>query len=493
MKSAERFTLRGGLLTIILLATVSQGMGQKCGTQDILLGKMSVREVRLDLPLEHLSASNRFMLHYSFSGDDAVSETYLDSAEVFLDRAWDYQVNELGYPAPVPGEGGYHHVYFMDLPNLYGYTVPSASSGTNISSYMVLDNDYRNAAHASKGLNGLRVTVAHEFFHTIHFTMRLDPFHLYFYEWSAVWMEEQCYPLINDYLYYLRGFYDDPELSIRTSNGIREYALCMFPMVMSELAGQEVIREGLTYFAQDGMEPLTAFLTAMQDHGYSEEEVARAFAIRVLLTGTRSLRGFGFKDAAWFPTFELSSGNCGDFNWCSELGEWGMMGGALPGGIQGLPNVSVEAQLKYAGLAGVYGGGEVSYTSDTSDEMLNGSNGVVAALSMESGRQSIRMWAQPERSGLPVNISLSSAYPNPSNDGFRWQVSLDRPGIVEMRIFSILGREVYRTKISTNTSREARLSWDGVDRFGKPTASGMYILRAAAGSAEAMSKVVLIR
>lgn len=481
------------LVAISSLLPAQHAFAVKCGTSEQLHAGKRGHHVDRDLPLLRASESNRFMFHYTLEGQDRVTETFLDSAEAILDHCWAFEVDSLGYIPPIPAGDGYIHVYLMDLPTLYGYTDPVASSGTGLNADLVLDNDYYNQAHATRGINGLRVTAAHEFFHLIHFAMRLNPFHLYFYEWSSTWMEEQVYPQINDYLYYLPSFYSTPESSIRTFNGVREYATSILLLTVSDLAGSAVVHEAWVRFAATNDDPFRMLLEVAEEAGYSQSILAQEFAARLLTTGNRAVTGFGFEDARWFPQIDMNDGNCGDLRWCGEVGEWGVLPGVLPGGVQGRLEVNVESSGNMTHVGVVHDGAGVVEVRPGEQSNLNGSWAAVAALSLEGSTQFIQMAAVAERMGLPDEILLSKAWPNPSNGAFKWTIKLDRPGVVEATIFNILGQEVDAWLVSTGAGRTARLSWDGRNRSGSATSSGVYILRAVAGKASAAQRIVLVR
>ncbi|MCB2198336.1 T9SS type A sorting domain-containing protein [bacterium] len=468
-------------------------LGAKCGTSEhIQIGKEG-EHVSRDLPLLRASQSGRFMFHYALNGQDRVTETFLDSAEAILDHCWTIEVDSMGYPEPVPAVDGYVHVFLMDLPALYGYTDPVAASGIGLNADLVLDNDYFNPAHATRGINGLRVTAAHEFFHLIHFAMRLNPFHLYFYEWSSTWMEEQVYPEINDYLYYLPAFFDTPEFSIRTFNGLREYASAILPLTISDLAGDAVIHEAWVRFAATNVDPFQTLLVVANEVGYTPEVLAQEFAARLIATGRNAVSGFGFEDARWFPELGLTEGNCGDLSWCGMVGEWGILPGVLPGGVQGRVEVTTSSTGLFTQVSMVRSGSTVSLLPQGDTSVVNGTWAAVAAIALDASGQAVTMKAIPERAGDPAQISLESAWPNPSNGVFNWTLKLDRPGVVQATIYNLLGQAVATWDVSTGTGRTARLSWDGQDISGSASSSGMYILRAVAGKASAAQRIILIR
>ena len=146
-------------------------------------------------------------MHYDTSGYNKPEMTdsdtngipdWIDSTLVYMEYAWNLQVNELGYDPPNPddGKGGGDEidVYVWNFGNgSYGVTEPEKNDDGSITSYMLIDNDYSESQYATKGYGALRVTTAHEFFHTIHFHY-VPSFYSQLSWWmeqSAVWMEER--------------------------------------------------------------------------------------------------------------------------------------------------------------------------------------------------------------------------------------------------------------------------------------------------------------
>jgi hypothetical protein len=144
--------------------------------QRILLSKMMTRP---ELPYSVTSSSDRFRIHYALNGPDAVSgedadrngvPDYIDTAASSLEYAYHVEVEELGFKPPPADDtdGPEWDIYIENIDNSYGSTMPDKLIGFNpdvYTSYIELDNDYRSTD--THGLDGLRITIAHEFFHMI--------------------------------------------------------------------------------------------------------------------------------------------------------------------------------------------------------------------------------------------------------------------------------------------------------------------------------------
>lgn len=211
--------------------------------QRILLSKMVFRPV---LPLYAISPNGRFRIHYTLTGSDAVSGVdadgngvpdYVDVAANSLETAYRVEVEELGFKAPPAddADGPEWDLYIENVNDSYGSTMPDRLLGVNpdvFTSYMQVDNGYESTD--TKGLNGLRITIAHEFFHMIQlgYNARSDQngdfTDLFLWEASCTWMEDVVFDGINDYYFYLDDFFKTNNKRFDTADGWREYGLCLW-------------------------------------------------------------------------------------------------------------------------------------------------------------------------------------------------------------------------------------------------------------------------
>jgi hypothetical protein len=263
--------LRGNLTAI----ADEEGKPIKCGTFYNLLVHQHWNRLNSELQALYLEKitqvrekeksliipSGHFMLHWDESGSDSVSiedltgngiPDYIDSAAVILEYVWQVEINRLGYDIP-PGSDGQpvsiYHIYFSDLSDIYGQTwfenfININKSRTIFSSFIELENDYaEEEGFYSSGLAGLKVTAAHEFHHAIQFGYNFQEQQFYFYEMTAVWMEDVVYPEINDYYQYLPYFFQEVKnASFNLFNGSYPYANCLYLHMISQKYGNEMIK-----------------------------------------------------------------------------------------------------------------------------------------------------------------------------------------------------------------------------------------------------------
>jgi hypothetical protein len=77
--------------------------------------------------------------------------------------------------------------------------------------------------------------------------------------------------------------------------------------------------------------------------------------------------------------------------------------------------------------------------------------------------------------GLGMNLRMP--WPNPSSGAVRIGYTLTRPEAVDLRVFSVTGREVANLARGIRPAGSHSVGWTGRDGRGVPTASGVYFVR----------------
>jgi hypothetical protein len=147
------------------------------------------------------------------------------------------------------GARGKTDVYLEDLgQTLFGYAAPDRGQAPKggrlprrLHGYLVLDNDYDPFQYpGTSQLKILEVTFAHEYDHILQ--MGYDAYQdAWFAESSAVWMENQVYDGIDDYLRYVRRWvklYNTP----LTASSIREYGSAVWNEWLARRYGRDIVR-----------------------------------------------------------------------------------------------------------------------------------------------------------------------------------------------------------------------------------------------------------
>lgn len=251
-----------------------------------------------------------FRVHYNTTGNDIPGYNINDLLTA-LDSVYNFEVNYLGYPAPPPDNAGgdnLYDVYINQLgSSLYGYTefetelTPGSGKWT---SFMVIDNDYIGS-FATTGINGARVTVAHEFHHAIqggNYIYGGRDSDLFFYELSSTAMEEFVYDSINDYYAYMNNYFTNPGRSFSANNG---YNLAIWNIFLKERFGFDILKRQWELMPQ--MRALSSISNSLEERSASMRTEFNKFGVWTYFTKSRRIPGMYFEEAQFYPLIKTGT------------------------------------------------------------------------------------------------------------------------------------------------------------------------------------------
>lgn len=472
---------------------------------------------RPELPNSYLSPSGRFRVHYATDGRDAVPREdrdedgvpdFVEEVASAFDSAYVLEVEILGYPEPIKdgGAGGDDawDVYLHDLGPLssYGFTNPERRIGHSSTSYIEMDNDFKDPVFPTKGLDAVRITAAHEFFHMIHYTYYGGSGWEWWMEISSTWMEDVAYDEVNDYYNYLSFFFEHPEVPLNRQDGAHEYGASVFAHFLEERFGRDIIRR---IWEQIGR-------TQRIDLGVWEgvlpggwKEAMGEFALWNYFTGSRAVPGEFYEEGAYYPEVRLA----GEHTALPDSG-----GGTVPylasvyhrflpgGGGIGLLLSLQEPDAWWGWLVGKSYGRVEWWPVGDGKATARGYPDLtwIGAVGATGGRYRYRFQASYDTSagdtaGTSARYSLAQAIPNPfsSDEGMLViPFSLGKAGRVRIEIYTILGQLVWRLEEDRPVG-SGRVIWDGCNLEGEPVASGIYIYLFRSGEFRKMGKVAVVR
>jgi hypothetical protein len=209
------------------------------------------------------ACTRHFCVHWVAVGIDApdLSDGDGDGIPDFVERVtavaehvYSIENERLGWQDPKSdghkgGGNGKTDVYLAQIGGaLFGYAAPDRGQATkghrlprHLHGYLVLDNNYDPSEFpGTTQEHDLEVTFAHEYDHILQFDY--DAYQdAWFAESSAVWMEDEVYDGINDYLRYVRRWvkrYDTP----LTANSIKEYGSAVWSKWLAHRYGTSIVR-----------------------------------------------------------------------------------------------------------------------------------------------------------------------------------------------------------------------------------------------------------
>jgi hypothetical protein len=258
--------MRPGSLAIVVVALLA------CGLAAPRAGAANVYPTRdpyniAEAPRSPACDAN-FCVHWVDRGYDAPAlkdadgdgiPDYVDRVLAIADHVHAVENGRLGWREPqsdgaLGGEHGKTDIYLTDLAGeeVFGYTAtdhagPGAEgrAARHQSAYLVLDNDYEPFEFpGTEPGRDLKVTIAHEYDHILQYgydAVAVDRAH-WFAESSAVWMEDQAYNGIDDYLRYVRGWAKQPATPL-TADAFKEYGSAVWNEWLAHHYGPAIVRE----------------------------------------------------------------------------------------------------------------------------------------------------------------------------------------------------------------------------------------------------------
>jgi hypothetical protein len=262
---------------------------------------------RPKLPSSYVSSQGRFRIHFTTAGLNKVPKEdsdfsgipdFIEEAARSLEFAYKILIDQLGYNPPPDDrgvDGPEWDVYLTDIPGSYGWTDTEyrISRAPDIyTSYIRMDNDYAHTP--TRGLDGLRVTTAHEFFHMVQLGYNgrdedddgeFDD--VFLMEAASTWVEDEVYDSINDYYHYLPAFFNQTNIPFNYTNGSREYGLGLFfHFLEKRFGGQEAIRRVWEYIVE--YPAIEAIDVTLEELGVSFNQELSVFYGWNVMTGSRA-------------------------------------------------------------------------------------------------------------------------------------------------------------------------------------------------------------
>ncbi|MCX8051903.1 MAG: hypothetical protein N3B17_08440 [Chlorobi bacterium] len=300
--------------------------------------------IRPRMQFSMISPSGNFCIHYDTLGLNAVPSgdrdgngipDYVDSAAYYMDAAYRFAIDTLGYRIPprdyvdtaswdvylvqlgqVPG-------FFFDDRDLgqygwYGATfaedlIPLPCGGYASTGFIFLDNDYssrdsigsasKRATYSDTGIVALAITCYHEFHHLVQYGYYYGESPTY-YEMTSVWIEQRAFPHVPNYVQYVRRLFANPTLYClscdRSIEGSYGYSIALRYLTIQ--LGDDLVRSWWEGIGTCSPAPL-ALDSVVAVRGQRFDALWCRMLPWLYWTGSRARDGY-FSDAAILPELQ---------------------------------------------------------------------------------------------------------------------------------------------------------------------------------------------
>lgn len=294
-----------------------------------------------------ISKNNLFKIYYDTVGYNAPSlidinrndvPDFIDSVAFYFEKAYQVQVNEIGYKSPIPDNGGrgsdHYDIYIWELGNsnnpndipyddggLYGVTMWTENDIIAYEpfersySFIVIDNNYsptdsvrklnngpRYPAYKETGIEGLKITAAHEFQHAIQFMYGISsPAAITVMEMCGVAMEVRLYPESKDYLQYVKNIFTNlSAYPFGVDNAQTGYGYSIFAKYIMQNYG-DIILKNMWEFVGKNVEVYRALDSSFTLNNLNFVDEWLKFTKWIYYTGGRAIKGEYFDNASELP------------------------------------------------------------------------------------------------------------------------------------------------------------------------------------------------
>lgn len=253
-----------------------------------------------------ISKNGFFRIHYDTAGTQRIKYSIQDLINA-VDSAYNYIINYLGF-LPPPSDGGVggdnrYDIYVQNCFPYYGYTEFENPVGNKkYTSFMVIENSYDESSFYVKGINGARVTVAHEFFHAVQGgSYKFVNEDTYFYELSSTAMEEFVFDTINDYYNYMKELFNNPNKIISEHSG---YDLALWNIYLNMFFDKSIFVYQWQKFIDNNA--LNAIKLSLEAYSSSFDYEFARFYYYNLFTGYRANSAKYYKEGAFYPLMQMN-------------------------------------------------------------------------------------------------------------------------------------------------------------------------------------------
>ena len=267
--------------------------------------------------VSYLTEKGNFIIHYDTTGTHAVELNFtlektvpdwIYESGLAYERARFLLIDSLGYRIPQIDsvEASEYDVYIQNLSGVfYGETIFEFLEDTTQSSWIITDNDFVENRYFSNGLDGMKVTAVHEYFHAVQLAYNFRFSDVWFFELASTWFEDVGYDEVNDYIQYIETYYRNAHRSLFLSDG---YSAAIFGKFLEENYNISIMKS--IWNGIDSTLLVESIDKALKLEVEKTDGVKAAFGKFALWTwysGSRAIDKVFFEEGSLYPEFGLNA------------------------------------------------------------------------------------------------------------------------------------------------------------------------------------------
>jgi len=485
------------------------------------------------LPDSFTSLNQHFKIHYTTYGKDSVARTDINANAVpdriekiaqAFEKSYSVECEQMGYRIPPSMKNGSfpYDVYVLDLTNKYAVTIKERSDSTslvqkNVKSFILFDNDFIGHGYHIQGENAIKVIAAHEFFHAIQLGYAFRHTDSFFYELSAVWMEDQVFDDVDNYLYYFDYFFSAPEIPL---NGVsftipnvfkHIYGSSIFAFYLAENFGGDIIQQ--IWQLMPEKPALEAIDYILNNRGSTFENEFVKFCTWNFFTGEKAIPNFSYKEADKFPEIKLESDQTIEYYFAENSNGYFLTSAyyVFRPIKESIYKVRFETKIaNHWQLAIIiWKENKIKTFFVHANENINldaveeGEKIVVIPCNMnrlvdptiiyfKQAPEDYLFTLEKERNIQPAivkSFQIQNVYPNPFSENITFNIRKINTSNITLKIFNVQGQLLERKKIGELSQDINRINWSGFSS-NQTFSSGIYLFQFSDGVSKELEKVV---